>query len=625
MESENRSSRSTLVDFLERLMPYDVISLDIYDTAVFRKVDMPNDVFTIMAMETGHGDFVNVRKTAENVARERKEASEGTREVTLAEIYDVLVEDYGIDRGGMEQEIHLELALSTVNPYIFQLYTELVKKEKTIIFTSDMYLPQQTIEQILQRNGYADYERLYLSNSYKLHKGDGTIQRVILKDYAGKKIIHIGDSQIGDVEQSRMAGMDAVYHINARELVSKRETDNLGGSIYRAVINNSMYNGTWDKNRYYSHGFKTGGILVAGYCEYINQIAKAKKIDKILFCSRDCEVLHKIYNRYFKEYENEYIRISRYAVLSITFERNLYSWAERFIFRYVNKDCLDKTVGQILQEAGVSYLIELLDAAGIDKEQPAGQIKRGLLKRFIFSHADRIRANNEENVKAARQYYREVIGSAKNILVVDIGWSGTCITALKYFIDTQFPETSHVVTGTLLCTAKNRPLTTYMENGIISAYACSPFGNMDLLDSMMSGELSEEELDYRHLALEFLFTSVEGTVIRYKNMEDGSVGFEQSDIKPENAAEILAMQEGMIGFVEKYCEYRNVCNKKIAISPYVAFRPLLDAIQDRQYLNEIYRNFPHDSTWMPYKEDMCRETFGEHFGIDFDGGVNETG
>ena len=152
MESENRSSRSTLVDFLERLMPYDVISLDIYDTAVFRKVDMPNDVFTIMAMETGHGDFVNVRKTAENVARERKEASEGTREVTLAEIYDVLVEDYGIDRGGMEQEIHLELALSTVNPYIFQLYTELVKKEKTIIFTSDMYLPQQTIEQILQRN-----------------------------------------------------------------------------------------------------------------------------------------------------------------------------------------------------------------------------------------------------------------------------------------------------------------------------------------------------------------------------------------------------------------------------------------------------------------------------------------
>ena len=615
MRPESRSSRSTLTEFLERLMPYDVVSLDIFDTAIFRKVDMPNDVFTIMAMEIGHGDFVNVRKTAENVARERKEAQEGTKEVTLEEIYDVLAEDYGIDRAVMEREINLELALSSANPYIFQLYKELLNNEKKIIFTSDMYLPQQVIEQILQKNGYTGYERLYLSNSSKLHKGDGTLQRIVLKDYVGKKIIHIGDSWIKDVVQSETAGMDALHHIDARELVPNPGTDNLGGSIYRAVINNCMYSGVWDKNRYYSHGFKTGGILAAGYCEYINQIAESKNIDKILFCSRDCEVLYKIYNRHFKEYENEYIRTSRYAVLSIGLERYLYNWVDKFIFRYVNKNCFDKTVGQILQEAGVSYLIEFLSAAGIDKEQPAGQIKRGLLKRFIFSHADIIRANNEENVKAARNYYKEVLDSAENILVVDIGWSGTCITALKYFIETQFPETSHKVSGTLLCTTKSKPLTAYMENGTISAYICSTFGNMDLLEPMMSDDLSDTELDYRHLALEFLFTSAEGTLIRYKNMEDGRVGFEQSDVKPENADEILNIQEGMIGFVEKYCEYRNACDKKIVISPYVAFHPLLEAIQDRQCLNDVYRNFPHDSSWTPYKEDICKKTFGEHFGI----------
>ena len=130
---------------------------------------------------------------------------------------------------------------------------------------------------------------------------------------------------------------------------------------------------------------------------------------------------------------------------------------------------------------------------------------------------------------------------------------------------------------------------------------------------------------FKDLALEFLFTSEEGTVVRYMNMENGSVGFEQSDVKPENTAEILSMQEGMIVFVEKYCEYRNACNRKIVISPYVAFRPLLDALQDRQYLGEIYRNFPHDSTWTPYKEEMWKETFGEYFGTGLDGGANETG
>ena len=130
MGLKNSNTRVFLMELLEQLMPYDVISFDIFDTAIYRKVDMPNDVFTIMAMEIGHGDFVNVRKTAENVARERKEALKGTREVTLAEIYDVLEEDYGINRSIMEQEIDLELMLSTINPYIFQVYKELLKEGK---------------------------------------------------------------------------------------------------------------------------------------------------------------------------------------------------------------------------------------------------------------------------------------------------------------------------------------------------------------------------------------------------------------------------------------------------------------------------------------------------------------
>ena len=121
MESRNRSNRIAPIELSQQLMSYDVISFDIFDTAIYRKVDMPNDVFSIMAMETGHGDFINVRKTAENVARERKEQTEGTREVSLSEIYDVLEEDYGIDRAVMGREISLEVEISTVNPYIYQV------------------------------------------------------------------------------------------------------------------------------------------------------------------------------------------------------------------------------------------------------------------------------------------------------------------------------------------------------------------------------------------------------------------------------------------------------------------------------------------------------------------------
>ena len=104
-----------------------------------------------------------------------------------------------------------------------------------------------------------------------------------MRDYADKKIVHIGDSQIGDVAQSIHVGMDAIFHKDAREIKSEKYTDNLSGSIYRAVVNNNMYNGIWNENIYYSHGFKVGGILAVGYCEYINQVARLKNIDKILF------------------------------------------------------------------------------------------------------------------------------------------------------------------------------------------------------------------------------------------------------------------------------------------------------------------------------------------------------
>lgn len=612
--SLDRKKRNMPIEFASQLMPYDVISFDIFDTAIFRKVGMPNDVFTIMAMEIGDGNFVYVRKTAENVARERKEAEEGTREVTLLEIYDVLEEDYDIGKDVLEREVELELELSMANPYIFQVYSELLRNEKSIVFISDMYLPQQVIEKILQKNGYTNYEKLYLSNSYGLRKGDGTLQGEVLKDYIGKNVVHIGDSQIGDVEKSRMAGMDAVFHIDARELVPEWETDNLEGSVYRAVINNCMFNGMWDKNIYYSHGFKVGGILAVGYCEYINRIAKSKNIDKILFCSRDCEVLWKVYNRYFKEFENEYIAISRCAVMRIASEHYLYNWAERFIFKYINPDNQDKTVGQILQEAGVSYLIEYLGDMGIDKGLSAGKVKRGLLKRFIFSHADLIHEYNRKGTLVAEQYYREVIGTSKNILIVDVGWSGTCITALKYFIETKLAGTTHEVSGTLMCSAKNRVVTAYMENGTIDSYICSPFHNIDLLNFMMSEDLSDEELDYRHLSLEYLFTSAEGTLISYKRMEDGSIGFERSGNKPDNSAEIFDMQEGILCFAEKYQEYRNACGGKFQISPYVAFKPLLEAIKDKKYMYSIYCNFPHDSSWVPYAKNTERKTFGDYFG-----------
>jgi len=599
---EQAVQRKSVDEMLTVLNQYDVISFDIFDTAIYRKVEKPIDVFTIMASEMGHNDFQKVRKDAENEARALKEKSSFTREIVLSEIYDILEKYYGIDRYWMERELELELDLSQVNPYIFEVYQHLVEMGKEIIFTSDMYLPKEAIVEMLRKNGYTTYSKLYLSNEVKLRKGDGTLQKLILEDYKGKRIVHIGDSKASDVDKSIEVGLDAIYNADSRISFLEPDMDNLAGSFYRSIINTNMNNGTWDKSLYYEHGFRVGGILAAGFCEYINTLVEQKKIDKILFCSRDCEVLWKAYNQFYKKCENEYLQISRYSILNVTSERYLYDLASRYIIRYMQKYKSEKTIERILSESGFGYLADYLNDDHIDRFWFPNTIDLKRIERFVYNHKDIIVQHNASMVNAAKKYYASLLGDSKNVLVVDIGWSGTCITAFKYFVEKHFPERNYQVFGALLCASRNNAVTLSIENGDISSYVYSNLSNMDLTRYMFPGgkKLSVTESDKLHMPLEFLFTSCEGSLIGYEEREDGSIDFIKSGNTPNNTYEIQEMQSGLIDFIKIFKENTAPFEKLYTISPYVAFNPLKESIKHQQYIKAVYQNFTYDAMTAPF-------------------------
>ena len=58
----NCSTRLSPIELAEQLSLYEIISFDIFDTLIFRKVAFPNDVFRIMAKMVDHEDFQNIRK-----------------------------------------------------------------------------------------------------------------------------------------------------------------------------------------------------------------------------------------------------------------------------------------------------------------------------------------------------------------------------------------------------------------------------------------------------------------------------------------------------------------------------------------------------------------------------------
>lgn len=597
----NSIQRKNIDDLVNELKDYDIISFDIFDTAIFRKVEKPGDIFTIMAYDMGHNEFASIREKANRKARTLKEAQEGHREITLDDIYDVLYNYYNIDRKWMEREIELEIEHSIVNPYIYNVYLQLLEMGKIIIFMSDMYLPYEIIAQILKKNGYTAYEKLYLSNVYKINKGNGELQKKVIEDYVGKRIVHIGDNLASDVKKSQVVGMDAIY--NPSQILNFREAnmDNMCGSIYRAIINNNLNNGLWNENLYFEHGFRVGGILTVGFCQYINKIAKEKNIDKILFCARDCEIVWKSYNQYFKQYDNEYIEISRYAIFNITPERYLYDWIERSLIRYM-ENAKRKTVEEVLIETGFGYLVDYLEDDDIEKYLYASAIKSDRLRDFVINHKKVVYENCTYNIEAAQKYYSQILDQSENILIIDIGWSGTCITALKYFLEKYFPKYRNHVFGALMCTSRARTVMESVDEGTIFSYIYSPYTNLDLARFMMPAKASTKKLDSLHMPLEFIFTSKESSLVKYVTDKNGIVDFIRTSYKPENEWEIEEIHRGILKFALLYLQYTKGIEDRYNVLPYVAIGPLIEAIKHNEYKNEVYKNFFYDVSVAPFSQ-----------------------
>ena len=157
-------------EFLYALKKYDVISFDIFDTLVTRCVYNPDDVFNILSEYLKDPNFLLKRKKAEQNARNRY-----NYDVNLSEIYSQYKLDNNISSSEAKKieklEINLEKELIVARRDMIDILKELKKAKKTVILTSDMYLPKTAIIEILDKCGYNKiYDEIYVSNDIKKEK-----------------------------------------------------------------------------------------------------------------------------------------------------------------------------------------------------------------------------------------------------------------------------------------------------------------------------------------------------------------------------------------------------------------------------------------------------------------------
>ncbi len=192
-----------------------VLSLDIFDTLLWRRVPEPADVFLMLGGDLKAAGklapgisavaFAEARRTAERAAREKVQAVTGYREVKLPDIHAALPDQMfvaGFDVAARAAaEVACEQRLLTHDHALAALMEAARAAGAKVILVSDTYFTAAEIRALLTAAGMqAPFDRLYVSCEAGKPKYRDLFD-VVLADMAvaPTEMLHIGDSYEADV------------------------------------------------------------------------------------------------------------------------------------------------------------------------------------------------------------------------------------------------------------------------------------------------------------------------------------------------------------------------------------------------------------------------------------------
>ena len=209
---------------LHRLERYPVVSFDLFDTLLLRRVQRPREVFTLVGKRLGYGEFRPMRIRAEHLAREEAFLKTGCREVTLEEIYRHLpLPSRLTPQAAMKAEMQAERECCFADPFFLGVWRELCKKGKTLAVTTDMYLPGSFLQELMEGCGYSEPDYLFVSGEHRLSKWQGDLFSLVKARLSSPEVlVHIGDTLVSDVLNPQKYGIKGLYAPRRRAMTQAK-------------------------------------------------------------------------------------------------------------------------------------------------------------------------------------------------------------------------------------------------------------------------------------------------------------------------------------------------------------------------------------------------------------------
>lgn len=557
----------------------EVVSFDIFDTAILRAVMHPVDVFLQVALEYGLADpagFSRQRIAAEKEARDRAWRACGATEITLANIYEVLAEIAGFDSeesaSVLATERQVERRQCRRNPAIGDFFDAAQRQGKRVGFISDMYLDEALIREILADAGYVDYDFFYLSCQQGLTKATGKLFALALADFgvSAAQVLHVGDNREADVKRAQAAGMQSIYYekCGTRLLGDKRLATRLGLSQTAVATTcaadkagEAFFSSVWHglaaahKHQHRSGGegpeafwqdlgYLYVGPLLLGFSLWLAESLRSNQTERVYFLARDGHVMKRVYDRLHRagwaDAEAHYLYASRRALNVPAIER-IDDESSDFLVSGTSR----LTVGQFLSRVGLDP-VELSDeiaAAGFSDAQHrvlSGEDYGRL--RALFRHAEpKLLRNTEQERAALAEYFaNEGLLSPGQWAIADIGWHGSLQQSLErlcqrfggqgrvpgYYLGTFAGAQRHIERG-----AQHR------------GYLCELGQPTEMLQVIRA---SVE-------VFEWIFSAPHGSVVRLEKQSDGvNPVFENAAFERERQITAGLMQNSALAFVDDF-------------------------------------------------------------------------
>jgi FMN phosphatase YigB (HAD superfamily) len=517
-----------------------VLSLDCFDTLLWRRVPKPTDAFALLGEELqGRGaladgisaaSFARIRIAAEERARQEKYRQSGLHEVTLGEIYEQF--DGGLTPLTIEQlraaevalERRLTIADSALAEHLSRLAAEL---DLRVVFVSDMYLSAQEIGHLIDRPEMGDLGRAEVISSADVGIGKGNgLWRLLPERWgvAPEAVVHVGNNPIADYSAPLQAGVRAVYwaeiperlpsiltaeacHTGVNATVRVPSVDDGGVTTLRGRAAFAAAADDHDDQVAWETGASVLGPVMAGHAEWVHRRTAELGITRALCVMREGRLLKELIESVSPSRRNPALECELLWASRAAIARANIAQADASEMSAMFSRLRIPSVTEAARTLGID-LASLRGGADLERNaaQHAGNAQ--LLERFLtavlsdpalLARIREIASGRRANFVA---HLRDALGGVRgDVAYIDVGFSGANQEKLQAVIDA---EGLGVRLHGLYLMADPCPPERVLRGHRIEGFVGSPGDPLPL---------ETAELDRNRLLLELLLLSEDGSTL----------------------------------------------------------------------------------------------------------------